>query len=253
MAFDVFCTPRKGRLSDSNRQALANAAWETLEHNQTPIQVYRWAGKGPTVLLVHGWESNAARWKPLVKMLRAADFNIIALDAPAHGATGGRYFYVSTYSDMLSVVVEKYQPMALVGHSVGGYTAAYCAAKSTPNSPKKIVVMAAPTHLGLIFDTFLNYLKVNRSVHRAFYTQFKHQFGQSVDDFDARRFLPQLNHIEGLILHDKDNAIVPISSAEIYKSYWPKATLQTTHQLGHSMRDTTVHRHIVEFLAPPSV
>ena len=51
---------------------------------------YRWLGKKETILLAHGWESNSFRWKDLiVKLDTALDYNVIALDAPAHGRSSG--------------------------------------------------------------------------------------------------------------------------------------------------------------------
>ena len=69
---EIIFKPRKGRLTDENRQILSEATWETLALNDVKIQTYRWEGGKETVLLVHGWESNAARWTVLVIVVRWA-------------------------------------------------------------------------------------------------------------------------------------------------------------------------------------
>ena len=63
---EILFKPRKGRLTDENRQTLSEATWETLSLGDIKIQTYRWEGNKGTVLLAHGWESNAARWEVLV-------------------------------------------------------------------------------------------------------------------------------------------------------------------------------------------
>jgi hypothetical protein len=84
----LFGSPRKGLLLGADTEFLKSAKWETLQLNGHNIQTYHWAGTGARVLLAHGWESNSARWKPLISLLQAQNYDIVAMDAPRHGATG---------------------------------------------------------------------------------------------------------------------------------------------------------------------
>jgi alpha-beta hydrolase superfamily lysophospholipase len=44
------------------------------------IQTYHWKeSEGPTVLLCHGWESNAFRWRNLIEKLQAKGFISLVL------------------------------------------------------------------------------------------------------------------------------------------------------------------------------
>ncbi|MPZ72400.1 MAG: alpha/beta fold hydrolase [Nitriliruptorales bacterium] len=85
--------------------------------------VYRTAGEGPPLLLVHGITSSAATWKDVIPTL-ARDHTVIAPDLLGHGQSAkplGDYSlgaYASGIRDLLGMLgVES---ATVVGHSLGG-------------------------------------------------------------------------------------------------------------------------------------
>ena len=93
LALKVFSVPRAGKIKPFQKEFLA-----TARHHK--INYRRWylsksiTGKAmvKTILFAHGWESNAWRWKYLIEPLQAKGYNIVAIDAPAHGASSGKEF-----------------------------------------------------------------------------------------------------------------------------------------------------------------
>ena len=69
---------------------------------------------------MHGWESNSGRWKNIIQRLQQEQYNIVALDAPAHGASGSSSFNAILYSKFITVVSKNFKPNFFIGHSVGG-------------------------------------------------------------------------------------------------------------------------------------
>ncbi len=55
-AFELFCTPRKGRVQPQQINFLSAAKDQVLHVDGHEIQTYKWPGGTNTVLLVHGWE-----------------------------------------------------------------------------------------------------------------------------------------------------------------------------------------------------
>src|SRR5210317_2463091 len=91
-ALHLFSKPRKGRLKPYQEKFLDSAIQQTLYFEDLAIQVYHWEGTKETILLAHGWESNTARWKNKINLFKKEGFNIIALDAPAHGKSSSDSF-----------------------------------------------------------------------------------------------------------------------------------------------------------------
>ncbi|WP_337251619.1 hypothetical protein [Maribacter halichondriae] len=69
-AFYLFCTIRKGKVLPQQKEYLDAVKHEMLHIGEHHIQTYSWPGKGKTVLLVHGWESNTFRWRNLIEKFK---------------------------------------------------------------------------------------------------------------------------------------------------------------------------------------
>ena len=69
-AFNLFCSPQKGRVRTSEEGFLEDAKLERVLTHGHKIQTYQWKGTGKNVLLLHGWESNTFRWKSLITKLQ---------------------------------------------------------------------------------------------------------------------------------------------------------------------------------------
>lgn len=143
-AMSLFATPRKGKINAAQSKFLQSAETLELEYNGLKIMTYQWAGNGKTVLLVHGWESNSARWKNLMTKLQKHDCNIIALDAPAHGNSGSKQFNALLYAEFINVVSKKFNPEIIIGHSVGGMASVFFQKKTSIVPFKKIGFVGCP-------------------------------------------------------------------------------------------------------------
>lgn len=246
-AMYLFTTPRAGKVSEEQNDFLQTAFQEELKYKHFPIMTYRWLGKKPTILLTHGWESNSARWKELILELNKKGFNIIALDAPAHGKSGGDAFDAILYAEFINVVAKKYTPDILIGHSVGGMASAFFQYKYQFTSLKKIILLGAPSEFQDVMKRYTDMLGYNDRVVSQLEQTIIDRFGSSSDTFSTARFLA---HIEskGLIIHDQDDHIIPYKDALLIKDRFKNSELITTKGLGHSLHDASVVEYIFAFI-----
>jgi esterase/lipase len=247
LAIKLFATPQKGRLTAEDMAYLASAKKHIDRHDDVDIQTYTWQGGDKTVLLVHGWESNSARWQWLIEYLKAENFTIVALDAPAHGASGSRYFSAALYAKMILKVVERVQPFAMIGHSVGGFSVAYSLFQMENAPIEKMILVAAPSNLRQIFDKYFNVLKLNKKVRASYYVEFERYFGKSVDEVTIEHFVKGAK-TEGLLIYDKHDDIVAVQDATKIKTKWNKAEMVITEGLGHSLQHEKVFEAVKRFL-----
>jgi len=115
---------------------------ETVRANGVDLQCYR-TGEGPPILLAHGLYDNGRRWAPLAADLRD-DYEVVTYDARAHGhsvAPESGYGIEDRVADLRGVVesLDLADPI-LLGHSMGGATAAWTAAEH-PDPPRGLVLV----------------------------------------------------------------------------------------------------------------
>jgi predicted alpha/beta hydrolase family esterase len=247
LAYRLFSEPRKGRITPERfPKTLQKAEQETHSHNEHIFQTYIWKGNDDVILLVHGWESNASRWKKFLPFLKSTGKTIIAIDAPAHGLTSGKEFNVPVYAELINEVVQKYNPKIAIGHSIGGNAIAYFQAHYKHNF-EKIVLLGAPSDFKVILNNYIKMLSLNKRTHTAFKDFVKTRFNNPIDYFSAAKFL-ESNSVPGIIAHDTDDAIVLFDEGKKIANSWKSASFIETSGLGHSMHNDELYTTITEFI-----
>ncbi|MDG5493098.1 alpha/beta hydrolase [Psychroserpens sp. SPM9] len=248
MAISLFSRPRRIKLKELEKDFLMTAFIEDVEYDNLNIMTYRWLGKKDTVLLAHGWESNSYRWKPLIEKLKALDYNIISLDAPAHGRSSGKVFNAIIYSECINVVAKKFNANIIIGHSVGGMAAAFFQQKYQLPSIQKLILLGAPSNFVGVFGRYIAMMGYNNRVAKAMNNIVVERFNQEPDYFNAARLSEHIN-AHGLIIHDELDKIIPYEDAEDFDNFYKNAKLISTRGYGHGLKSDEVHDHILEFIS----
>ncbi|WP_047545424.1 alpha/beta fold hydrolase [Psychroserpens sp. Hel_I_66] len=247
LALNLFSKPRRIKLKEIERDFLDTAFIEDINYEGINIMTYRWLGKKETVLLAHGWESNSFRWRDLITKLKELDYNIVALDAPAHGNSSGKMFNAILYSECINIVAKKFKANIVIGHSVGGMSTAFFQKKYQLPTVNKLVLLGAPSNFLGVFERYVNMMSYNDRVANAMNSLLFERFNKKPEFFNAARFLEN-SDIEGLLIHDKRDKIIPYSDAEDFKNFYKTSKLITTEGFGHGLRSEEVNNHIVDFI-----
>lgn len=248
LAYKFFSEPREGRLK---KQLIPNllkeASQEFLTLNTHQFPVYTWKGNETKILLVHGWESNSARWENFFPYLVKSGSTIIALDGPAHGLSNGKEFSVPIYAQFLNVVVQKFKPNYLIGHSMGGSACLYYQANYSNDSISKMVLLGAPSDLAILLRNYAAILSLNNRVLHLFENFYWEHFKIKVKEFSGLHLGSKIK-INGLIVHDVEDAVVSISEGKKIAQGWTNAQFIETKSLGHSMHDEELYNKICNYL-----
>ncbi len=248
LAYQIFSQPRIGKLSKDNLpKFLESSTNETHLHNGKSFQTYTWQGNENVILLLHGWESNASRWKKILPFLKKTGSTIIAIDAPAHGMSSGKEFNVPQYAEYIDVLIQRFQPKHIIGHSLGGIAIAYYQHHFKNNTLEKIVLLGAPSDFKIILNNYKNLLSLNSKVYNALIAYTKERFDIIVDEFSTSNFLKNAT-LDGIIAHDIHDKVVAYSESEKINTHWKKGTLITTEGFGHSLHNSELYEKISLFL-----
>lgn len=131
-------------------EAMTNWTTGTCDANGINVHYLRTGGDKPPVVLLHGLMLSGACWTPLACVLEK-DYDVIMPDARGHGyssAPDHEYCYDNLTADVVSLInaLELVTPV-LLGHSMGGMTAAVVASRY-PNLIRGLI-LADPTFLTL--------------------------------------------------------------------------------------------------------
>ncbi|GAA3616108.1 alpha/beta hydrolase [Flavivirga amylovorans] len=247
LSIKLFSTPLKGRLDAEATQYLNTAIQEDVIHENILIKTYLWKGKKETILLAHGWESNTYRWKSLIEILKPLDYTIIALDAPAHGASGGKLFNALFYSECIHTVAKKFKAHTLIGHSVGGTSTIFSQYNYQLESVKKIVALGAPADFVDVFKRYETMMGYNNRVSKAMEQYVLKEFNHLPEYYSAPNFIKEID-ARVLTIHDKKDRIIPYTDGLKFKKIYEKVQFISTKGFGHGLKNETVYNHIVDFL-----
>jgi pimeloyl-ACP methyl ester carboxylesterase len=248
-AIRVFCTPRTRGLSAKDEAILAGFSREQLEYNGCRVQCYV-KGTGPIViLLAHGWERNAARWKYLFDMLDSQkQFRIVAIDGPAHGLSGSKQLFPPLYAQFIKKACDHYQPQILIGHSIGAASMVYYLTHLETQPAEKLVLMGFAPDFPHLARNFIALLKLNNRSVRAMMNRFKHIFKVDPEAFFISHFTTQLN-IPGMVIHGTDDSYSPFANAQKIAENWKGSKLVAIKDGGHSLNNAEVMQKIMQFVS----
>jgi len=248
LAQSYFSEPRKGKLTPANLpKILRESHLETFQHEEDCIQTYIWQGNETVILLVHGWESNASRWENLLPYLKKSGSTIIAIDGPAQGLSSGKESSVPKFAEFIHVIVKKFKPQYLIGHSMGGKACLYYQYKYKSPSIEKMVILGSPSDFKIIFNNFTTLLGLNFRISKALEENYSTISNLKLEEFNGQLFASKLD-VKGLVAHDIDDNVVSFEEAKKIASVWKDVQYIETSGLGHSLHGDVLYQKVSQFL-----
>lgn len=246
-AFNLFCTPRKGRASERHQDFFDTAIEEKITTNNHQIQTYHWQGSGETIVLLHGWESNSFRWKSLIELLQKEDYNIIAIDAPAQGNSSGKYLSVPLYTACAKDIIAIHKPSIVIGHSLGGMTAIYHQIEHNNPCVEKVITLGPPSELIFFLKSFQEVLGLSDKFMSRMDIYLKEKFGFYAKQFSISEFAKKIK-IDGLLILEKNDELAPYKYSKRIADNWKKCDLITVENIGHSLQSKVIDKNILNYL-----
>lgn len=247
-AFELFCTPRQGKsLSPKEIKFLDGAKQIDISVQNILVKTYHWQGDGKLILLLHGYESNSARWRALVPFLLRHNYAVMAMDAPAHGLSGNKTLNGLLYAHCIEKAVQEFSPHIVIGHSLGGMSSGFYFSTFNYQPIERLIMMATPSRLRLVIDLFYRELQLNPVVIKEMESYFIEYIGFDIEHFTVGDYIRNCT-IPGIIIHDEKDTVAPLEEAQHIHQNWNRSKLITTSGLGHFLQSGSVFKHIVEEL-----
>ena len=248
LAYALFSEPRDGKLiKDNLPNSLQQAQQENHSHGTFQFQTYTWKGNDTVILLIHGWESNASRWKKLLPYLKKSGSTIIAVDAPAHGLSSGKEFNIPQYAAYIDILAKKFKPSYLIGHSIGGKTCLYYQSVYKNDKIKKMVILGSPSDFKIILNNYIKMLSLNSTISKGLEAHYLYHFKLKLEQFSGKHFASTIK-TQGLVAHDINDEVVSFAEGKKIAGSWKNAVFIETNGLGHSMHSNELYEQVYQFL-----
>lgn len=250
--FEIFCRPFRSPIKPNHLHFLHSADCFEFRHGNDRIQGYRWGDGKKKILLLHGWQIHTYWWKPHVEALQQHGYTIYAFDAPGHGLSSGNFLSVPLYSEIVERMLQRIGGVyAIIGHSLGSFTALYTFHRLKNLPVAKIVALAPPAEATEFFQFYQHTLRLSSKALRATLAHFETQFRNGPEYFSAPVFVRSVN-IPGLIIHDRGDRETPFENSIRINQAWDQSTLIVTKGLGHQLKAPIVFEHVESFLGEPA-
>lgn len=248
----LFLTPQRVTLRSDQLEYYDSGKQEFIQFLDKDVFVFT-KGEGPRIMLAHGWGSNSYIFRYLIDQLAEAGYSVVAFDYPAHGQSSGKQTTLVETSELVKHLSELYGPFnSIIAYSFGGPTS--IRALELGLKIKNLVLLSAPTNINSIFNPFFDLLDINPVLQDLFIDELVLLSG-----IDRAKLSPiNMNFdkkIRTLIVHDKNDEVIPQLDAELIHKAMRNSKLIITSNLGHRgvPRTESVINEITKFISSSKV
>ena len=214
------------------------------------VWCYHWSGKGPKIVLVHGWSSRATNFYEIIEKLILLDYNVYAFDAVAHGESKGIITNIPELIKTLEELIQEWGPVeAILGHSGGGFASAYVVAQNP--RIKKLILISPFNKVTDVFEKYFEMIQLGEKARLLMLGYFTKLTGKKVQELSGE-LSAQAIRAKTLVIHDRNDKEVQVEDSIDIAKNLKNGQLILTEGLGHRriLRDEMVINELVNFLKP---
>ena len=214
------------------------------------VWCYHWSGKGPKIVLVHGWSSRATNFYEIIEKLTLSDYDVYAFDAVAHGESKGIITNIPELIKTLEELVQEWGPVeAILGHSGGGFASAYVVAQNP--QIKKLILISPFNKVTDVFKKYFEMIQLGEKARLLMIGYFTKLTGKKVQELSGE-LSAQAIRAKTLVIHDRNDKEVQVEDSIDIAKNLKNGQLILTEGLGHRriLRDEMVINELVNFLKP---
>lgn len=250
LAYKALTSPQIKKLRVHELEVLDQSIRETLAFKDFQIQVYHWKAGADTVLLIHGWEGQAGNFSDLIVRLLEQNISVIAFDGPSHGFSSKGRTSLFEFTELVGVMVRKYQVRKLVSHSFGGVATTYALSQNTDLEIDRYALLTTPDRFVDRIEMVARQVGITRKVQDRLMRRLEEEIDLDPASLNVSNFVQKLKVQKALIIHDRADRVIPIAQSRNVHRNWPVCTFQEIEGTGHFriLRTPAVIEKVVTFL-----
>jgi pimeloyl-ACP methyl ester carboxylesterase len=229
---------------------LQKAEKTMMKFKNFDIQIYKWEGGKDKVLLIHGWEGRAGNFAHLIEKLLENNFSVYAFDAPSHGFSSKGSTNLFQFAELTGILIRQFQVSKLISHSFGGVATTYALFKNKDLHIEKYALLTTLDKYLEVMDTMKAQTGMSEEARVLFIRRIEAENNIKADEFNVSDFVKDINVAKALIIHDKDDKVIPIQRSQNVHKNWKVCDLCEIEGTGHfkMLKTDFVMNKTIEFL-----
>lgn len=224
-------TPQRGRVRPNEAQVLQAAAVSRHSLDGEQVCHYVWGSGDKRAVLVHGWSGHAGQMTSFVKPLVDAGWQVIAIDLPAHGRSGGKTASIIHFKKALKQAEQVHGRFhGVVAHSLGAASIALALLKGEVFD--RAVFFGPVTRFDFVWQQSMDLLGISQKLMDAAVLNAEKWLGIRFPEITPENYAQGLA-TPLLVVHDRNDYEVPLDCGQKLTAVWPGSQLLVTEKLGH--------------------
>lgn len=257
MFFSMYSTPPKRKLRDAHLTVRQTARVEKADFSRYPfddrpitLSIYSWGTSDKKVLLLHGWGGSPFDFKHMITALVTAGYEVIAFNAPAHGASQGKKTNLLQWMHIQEQLLQRTGPVhALIGHSLGGLSAALTLVHK-PVSIPRLAMISAAVSAPVFFNETFQLFRIPQQVMPRLQQLITQRLKGNLEELDLFRHINQIKAGQILVAYDENDHLVKKEQVNDFLQQYPSIQSLRIRGEGHFriMKNETVINRVIAFL-----
>ena len=251
--WNIFTKPLEFRMSDVEKDFYKehkSLDFFSETANKT-VKIYNIKGEGSKILFVHGWSSRASKFHKIINDFKSKNFDITAVDMPAHGKSLSKRSHLPEFSDVVYDLSKNNGPYdTIIGHSMGAI-AALNATKMGQNFRNIVLLSPAAYRIEPIFRNFVSLFELSEDFYvKSMFDSFEAKDGRNPSSYGPDKFASNIE-ARCLIIHsDDDRQAKPKAAKKIHEDIKNSKLIMATG-LGHmkTLTDKNIIENVEEFIS----
>ncbi|MBV6644197.1 MAG: alpha/beta hydrolase [Cyclobacteriaceae bacterium] len=249
-AYKQLTNPQIRKLRSNELKTLEKSEKEDFSFKGFNIKLYTWKGGDKRILLIHGWEGQAGNFSDLIERLIRNNFTVFAFDGPSHGFSSVGKTSLFEFTELVGVLIRRFKANNLVSHSFGGVATTYALFNNQDIAIEKYVLLTTPDKFTERIDDVSEMVGITDKVKNNLIQRLEKEMNTNVSELNVSKFVKTIAVKKSLIIHDKDDKVIPISRSRNVHENWHISEFKEISGTGHFriLRTQEVIEDVIDYL-----
>lgn len=250
IAYKNLTHPQLKKLRENEMLTLNKSEKEDFLFKNFNIKIYTWENDKEPILLIHGWEGQAGNFADLIENLIAKGHKVIAFDGPSHGFSSKGSTSLFEFIELTSVLIKKFNVKKLISHSFGSVATVAALYQNKDIEIDKFALLTTPDKFSDRINFVAEQVGISKKVKQKLILRIERENNMKVDTLNISDFVKSINVKQALIIHDKNDGVIPIEQSKSVHKNWKQSTLLEIEGTGHFriLRTESVLQAVCKFL-----